>query len=81
MDLSQFVENKYNEAFRKISELRCNSYLDLRGEEIPLQLWREMEEMIVQNLLLVPVRYIDIRGSSIELKDVRPDLQGRIVGE
>ncbi len=73
------LTQKEAEAMRVICNERCNYYLNLSGENVPLDVWHTIEDLFLSNKVYPAIRTIDIRNSNIKLEDVNPLLKDTII--
>jgi hypothetical protein len=66
-------------AMKLMDEQRCNSYLDLVGERIPLDIWHTMQDLLLSGKVFPVINRIIIKDSNISIDDVRPELRSMIV--
>lgn len=66
-------------AMKLIRDNRCNDYLNLSKEFIPLDVWHNMEQLILTDKVFPSIGVIDIRESNLTINDVHPDLVNIII--
>ena len=53
------------EAMRAIKAKRCNYYFNFSDENVPLDLWNNIEDLFLSNKMYPAITIIDIRDSNL----------------
>jgi hypothetical protein len=66
-------------AMKLIDDDRCNYYLNLSRQSIPLDVWETIQRLILSDKVYPPITTIDIKNSNLSINDVYPELRNIII--
>lgn len=56
------------DALSLIRRRRCNSYLNLRGVSLTLELWEEIYKLIIEDAVAPRISSVDLRDTNLNIK-------------
>lgn len=66
-------------AMRLIRGYRCNYYLNLSNEDIPINIWNTIEDLILSDKIYPAITTINIQNSNLTIDDVNIKLRDCII--